>query len=145
MKKTIITLSQEAITKLAGYAKEINEYDDEQYNYDVGIWLDGTVNRGDLHISCNSWTEWHDRPAIQVNIKAMYTDDYLQDCFDEENARNPIDPESEEYKIKFEEERKAWREEANGAAEAWAEDIAEQLAEGVDLNKWKAPKPQIEW
>ena len=145
MKKTIINLSQEAITKLAEYAKEINEYDDEQYNYDVGIWLDGTVNRSDLHISCNSWTEWHDKPAIQVNIKAMYTDDYLQDCFDENNLRNPIDPDSEEYETKLEEERQAWREEANGTAEAWAEYIAEQLAEGVDLDRWKAPKPQIEW
>lgn len=130
MKK--IKLTAAAVKKLAGYAREITSYDNDSYYYNVGIWADGTVSRGDLHIGGNSWTNWHDEPAISFCLSAIYTTDYAQGA-ERENGVDWTDDVAD-----------AWAQESNGAADSWAQQIADDLADGVG-DDWAAPRPSIEW
>lgn len=130
MKKIKLTAAD--VKKLAGYAKEITSYDNDNYYYNIGIWSDGTVSRGDLHTSGNSWTNWHDEPDISFCLSAIYTTDYAQDA-ESENGVGWTDDVAD-----------AWAQESNSAADRWAQKIADDLADGVD-DDWAAPQPSIEW
>lgn len=131
-----IDLPQDAITALAGYASEITEYDNPQYRYDIGIWADGTVSRGDLHINDSSYTRWQDEPTVSLYVHPIYTTTNIHDALQERNEDAEEIPQDE---------LDAWSDEANTAARSWAREIAEQLAGGIDAETWQAPVPQINW
>jgi transcriptional regulator with XRE-family HTH domain len=135
-KMTHINLSQDAIATLAGYATEITEYNNPQYRYDIGIWADGTVSRGDLHISASSFSRWHDEPTVRLYVHPIYTTADIHDALQERGEDTDDIPQDE---------LDAWNYEANTAARSWASEIAEQLAGGINPDTWRAPTPQINW
>lgn len=139
-----INLSQEIINKLAGYAIEITDYSDPQYRYDIGIWSDGSVSRGDLHISDSDYTRWHDAPAVSLCVHPIYTTEEIRNSLHDRVMLGELPHGADTAEIP-QDELDVWADEARSAAKAWAREIAEQLASGIDTEAWEAPTPCINW
>jgi hypothetical protein len=104
--------------------KEINGYDDAQYRFDVLVNPGtGNVERGDLHINCNSWTQWHSTDGMYtLSLYPAYTTEYRRDV-EASNGNYDIDDACAE----------AWEDAALAASGRYADELAEAIVNGDNI------------
>jgi hypothetical protein len=116
-----MTLEKNIIAaRIADIYREISEYDNANFFYDVAIYNDGTVMRGDLHIDDSTYTRWDDSAVIAtLRLRPAFTASDITD-----NGEDPGD----------EETVKAWREEADWRIRQYAEEIAAAVVGGKPID-----------
>jgi hypothetical protein len=106
--------------RLIEIMREINEYDDPRYRYDVAIFPDGSVSCGDLHTDVNSWSVWNEPTLYEFSVRPVYTTEDMRYADDVETDENG-DPLPADIEI--------WDKEADKAIVRWVERFAEELPE----------------